>query len=68
MVKGYRSYSIPESLVDRAKRLVEGDVGGYRTVSELIIDAVRRRIEELESEERIRKAAEMGNLKRERKP
>ena len=51
MSYNYRSVSIPEELVEKARKLIIEQRLGYRSVSEFIIDALRRRIEELEKKE-----------------
>lgn len=47
----YRSVSIPSELIEKARKLIIEQRLGYRSVSEFIIDALRRRIEELERNE-----------------
>ena len=49
---GYRSISLPESLLKQAEELLEkleneGLGSGYKTISEFVKDAVRRRVEAL---------------------
>ena len=44
----YRHISLPRELVDRIEKLVKEGRYGYRTVTEFVKDAVRRRLEELE--------------------
>lgn len=48
----YRTIRIPEDLVDTVQELIEkrGELA-YRSHSEFIIDAVRRRVEELMNSE-----------------
>ena len=58
MVKGYRTLSIPEELAKRAERYVSKGEWGYSSLAELVKDALRRRLEELEREERFRKVQE----------
>mgnify|MGYP000450992180 CR=1 FL=1 len=58
MRKQYRGVQIPESLAQKVDRFVKGEAYGYRTFAEFVIDAVRRRVEELEREERFRKVQE----------
>ena len=48
MTKGFTSVSVPKEIVTRARAVL--DLGGYTSVGELIRDAVRRRIEVIESE------------------
>lgn len=45
--KGHTSISVPKDLVERIERIIEGGKHGYRSKSEFVTDAVRRRIEEL---------------------
>ena len=47
----YVSISIPEELIERVRQVMVKKRLGYRTVSEFVIEAVRRRIEELEKQE-----------------
>ena len=61
--RGYTAVNIPSSLIRRARKFVGNEPYGYASLAELVKDALRRRLEELEAQERIRKAAEMGNLK-----
>lgn len=42
----YAKVSIPRDMVERARRVLARH--GYRSVSEFVIDSVRRRLEELE--------------------
>jgi hypothetical protein len=42
---GYTSVKIPDPLTARIKKL--SDQNGYRTITEFVIDAARRRIDEL---------------------
>lgn len=58
MRKQYRGVQIPESLAQKVDRFVKEEAYGYRTFAEFVIDAVRRRVEELEREERFRKVQE----------
>lgn len=61
--EGWKSVSIPEELVEKAKKLIEsGVLEGYHTPSEVIIDAFRRRLEEIE---RIQLVAEEYSLSEE---
>ena len=46
--KGWKSALVRKELAERAKRIVEAGVG-YRSFSELLNDALRRRLEELEA-------------------
>lgn len=48
MTHAYRAVKIPEELFRRAEKIVESSGLGYRTVSEFVIEAIRRRVEELE--------------------
>ena len=46
---GYTMISVPNDLVERIESLInEGKIVGYRTRTEFIIDAIRRRLEELD--------------------
>jgi metal-responsive CopG/Arc/MetJ family transcriptional regulator len=55
MPKGYRTISIPENLAKKIEKYL--DEYGYRNLSEFVIDSARRRLEEIEREERMRRAA-----------
>jgi hypothetical protein len=44
---GWKSTALKEELYERARRLVDAGLG-YRSLAELVEDAVRRRVEELE--------------------
>jgi hypothetical protein len=45
--RGWKTTVLKEELHERARRLVEAGLG-YRSLAELVEDAVRRRVEELE--------------------
>lgn len=47
----YRVIKIPEDLVLKIEKTMETSGLGYRTVSEFVIEAVRRRVEELQAKE-----------------
>ncbi|MBD3193697.1 MAG: CopG family transcriptional regulator [Candidatus Lokiarchaeota archaeon] len=48
MSSGYRTVRIPENLVETVLEIIDERKDlGYRSHSEFIIDAVRRRVEEL---------------------
>ena len=51
MSYNYRSIKIPEELVLKVEELLRSSGLGYRSVSEFVIDAVRRRVEELQAKE-----------------
>ena len=52
MARNYRTVKLPEELVNEIERLMKKHRRlGYRTIAEFVVDAVRRRIEELEKEE-----------------
>lgn len=48
-VKGYDSVNLPSGLYQKVKALVKkrGDLG-YRSVTEFVAEAVRKRVEEIE--------------------
>ena len=46
--KGWKTALVRRELAERAKRIVEAGVG-YRSFTELLNDALRRRLEELEA-------------------
>ncbi len=53
--KHYRGLTIPESLVEKVKDLIEERKDlGYVSVSEFVKESIRRRIEEIESKEPVR--------------
>ena len=62
MRKQYRGVQIPESLAQKVDRFVKGEAYGYRTFAEFVIDAVRRRVEELEREERFRRVQRLKGV------
>jgi len=44
----YRKLSVPESLIREVERIIKAREDlGYRSVTEFVVDAVRRRVEEL---------------------
>jgi len=45
--KGYKGIAIPEELVEYIDEVIKSGKFGYRSRSEFVIDAVRRRLEEL---------------------
>jgi len=46
--KGWKSISIPVEMVARIQRVIENRPDlGYRSVADFIIDAIRRRLEEI---------------------
>jgi len=48
--KGYDSVNLPSGLYKRVKALVEGRADlGYRSVTEFVAEAVRKRMEEIET-------------------
>ena len=48
--KHYRGLTIPESLIEKVESLIEEKKElGYVSVSEFVKEAIRRRIEEIES-------------------
>ena len=47
--KRYRNVAIPEELYERCEEIVKSGILGYSSVSEFIRDAVRRRLEEIQS-------------------
>jgi len=48
-VKGYDSVNLPSGLYDKVKSLVKARVDlGYRSITEFVAEAVRKRIEEIE--------------------
>ena len=48
-VKGYDSVNLPSGLYDKVKNLVKTRADlGYRSVTEFVAEAVRRRTEEIE--------------------
>lgn len=60
--KKWKSTSIPEDLYDRIKETVESKAGDYKNPTDFIIDAIRRRLEELE---KIQMVGEEYNLSEE---
>ena len=48
--KKYRIVGLPESLYLKCQRLVESSALGYTSVSELVKDGTRRRLEEIEKQ------------------
>lgn len=53
--KSHRSVSLYNSLLDRADKFVGAEAGyGYKSLASFVEDAVRRRIEQLEREYRLR--------------
>ncbi|TET90495.1 MAG: ribbon-helix-helix protein, CopG family [Methanomassiliicoccales archaeon] len=53
--KHYRGLTIPESLIEKVEDLIEKRKElGYVSVSEFVKEAIRRRIEEIESKETTR--------------
>lgn len=49
--KGYRSVSIPEDLLERVQKIVMDKKYGYRSMAEFVVEAIRKRIEEIEKME-----------------
>jgi len=47
MRKKYRMIGLPEDLYLRCKEIVDSEEHGYASVSEMVKDATRRRLEEL---------------------
>ena len=48
-VKGYDSVNLPSGLYDKVKALVKARVDmGYRSITEFVAEAVRKRTEEIE--------------------
>mgnify|MGYP001770686046 CR=1 FL=1 len=45
--KDYTTIQIPRELVEMIDKIIEERKGGYRSRTEFVADAVRRRIEEL---------------------
>ncbi len=43
----YTNISLPDSLMDDVRLIVEDDLYGYSSISEFVKDAVRRRLEEI---------------------
>ncbi len=53
--KHYRGLTIPESLIEKVEDIIEKRKElGYVSVSEFVKEAIRRRIEEIESKEATR--------------
>jgi len=48
MPKGYSNVSIPTELFKEVEKIVKDKFLGYRSASEFVIEAVRRRVEEIE--------------------
>ena len=49
----YRNVKIPADLMNEVEKIIERLGLGYRTVSEFVIEAVRKRVEELNREVRV---------------
>ena len=49
----YRVVKIPDELYRKAEKIIGSSNLGYRTVSEFVIEAVRRRVEELETKQEV---------------
>ena len=61
-VKGYDSVNLPSGLYVKVKKLVKTEVDfGYRSVTEFVADAVRRRIEEIERMSNFSSSAEKNS-------
>lgn len=43
----YTNISLPDSLMDDVRLIIEDDLHGYSSISEFVKDAVRRRLEEV---------------------
>jgi len=53
----YKNVSLPKEMVETAQKLIEGNPSlGYKTIAELVKDAVRRRLEEFEKFEKKKEA------------
>ncbi len=50
--KGYRSVSLPKELLDEVRKIVEDKRYGYRSIAEFIVEAIRKRLEEIEKLEK----------------
>ncbi len=48
MPKGYANISVPEELLKEVEKVVNEKILGYRSPSEFVIEAVRKRVEEIE--------------------
>jgi metal-responsive CopG/Arc/MetJ family transcriptional regulator len=49
--KGYKTTALPVELYEKIEKLIKAyPEKGYRSVLEFVIDAVRRRLEEIEKE------------------
>jgi hypothetical protein len=45
--KRYKAISVPEELTTRIEEVLKAGKHGYRTRSEFVVDAIRRRLEDL---------------------
>lgn len=51
-VKGYESVNLPSGLYQKVKEIVKGKTDlGYRSITEFVAEAVRKRVEEIEKKE-----------------
>ena len=56
LVKGYDSVNLPSGLYSKVKTLIKyRDELGYRSVTEFVAEAVRKRVEEIEKLEALRR-------------
>lgn len=46
---GYRNTALPEDLCERVDKVIKDSNSGYKSLSEFAKDAVRRRLEDIES-------------------
>lgn len=51
MRENYRSVSIPIELYNKIQKIVKKRSYGYRSVSEFVTDAIRRRVEKIEEQQ-----------------
>jgi len=50
--KNYSVVSVPKSVMNKVKQLLEEEqITGYRNPTEFVLDAIRRRIEEIEKKQ-----------------
>ena len=61
----YTKVAIPKDLAVKIRSLIENSNLGYRSVQEFVIDATRRRLEELDKIQLQRKQIEQYNKKKE---
>ncbi len=55
-VKGYDSVNLPSGLYNKVKALVKHRTDlGYRSITEFVAEAVRKRVEEIEKLEALRR-------------